>query len=134
MIDRDQMFVLMLDAHPGFSELWNEFADKWSKELKGLPYHLLMSDVVRECSKMLAGGQKHHISKILEVVERWLLEGDPYVRNVAIIGFIEGIQNSSVHDGTEPKDFIQFLGPESSFWWRKVDRFWSHGELIIDDR
>ena len=134
MIERNQMFEPMLEAHPEFSELWKQFVDQWSSEPEGLPLYILISDVVRECSKMLARGQKYHIGKVLAVVERWLLEGDPYVRQAAIVGFIEDLQNGNIHEGTSPDDFVEFLGPESSFWWLKVERFFSHGEPIVDDR
>ena len=128
------MFEPMLEAHPEFSELWDEFVKEWSSEPEGLPHYVLISDVVRECSKILASGQKYRIRKVLSVVERWLLEGDPYVREAATVGFIEDLQNGNLHEGTTPEDFVEFLGPECSFWWKKVERFFSHGEPILDDR
>lgn len=124
----------MLGVHSDFSKLWKEFTDEWSNEPEDLPHYLLISDVVRKCSKMLAEGEKHNVDRVFEVVERWLVEGDPYVREAATVGFIEDLQNVNLHDGTEPRDFIQFLGPESSYWWTKVERFWSHGEPLVDDR
>lgn len=134
MIERSQMFEPMLEAHPEFSELWDEFIKEWLSEPEGLPYYTLISDVVRECSKILATGQKHRIRKVLSVVERWLLEGDKYVREAATVGFLEDLQNGNLHEGTTPEDFVEFLGPECSFWWKKVERFFSHGEPILDDR
>lgn len=134
MIHPDQMFVLILEAYPEFSSHWNEFYDEWSEEPVDFPYYLLISDLVRECSRLLAAGHEAEIRKIFDVVERWHLEGDPYVKEAAVIGFVEDLQNTNLHSGTSPDDFIQFLGPEGLYWWPKVERFWEHGELIVDDR
>ncbi len=77
---------------------------------------------------MLRDGQNEHVTNVLDVVESWLVEGDPYVREAATIGFIEDLQNPNLHTGTKPQDFFQFLGPESKLWWQKVERFWSRDE------
>ena len=134
MIDRDQMFEPMLEAHPAFASLWGSFVDEWSNDPEGLPHYILISDLVSECCRMLNDGEHEHIRRILAVVERWHTDGDENVQEAATVGFLEGLQNRNLHTGTEPTEFIQFLGPESSYWWTKVERFWTLGELLIDDR
>ncbi len=83
---------------------------------------------------LLSSGKTDEIRSIFSVVEQLILEGDPYVREAAIIGLLEDLQNGNLHQTTQPKDFIPFLPPESRFWWEKVDTFSKTGALIIDDR
>jgi hypothetical protein len=134
MIDRSQMFEPLIAVHPNLADTCKRSVDDWSGAPEDFPDYALISDLVTECSRMLAAGLENEIRTVMEVVERWHFEGDQYVREVATIGFLEGLQAKNMHDGTVPEDFITFLGPESAFWWRKVTRFWSHGELIVDDR
>ncbi|MCP9481724.1 hypothetical protein NNA36_07080 [Shimia sp. CNT1-13L.2] len=134
MINRDQMFEPILVAYPNFSSKWQEFVDEWAGDPEGLPNYLLISDLVRECSGLLSSGRTKELGQIFEVVETWLIEGEPYVKEAATVGFIEDLQNENLHVGTEPKDFVQYLKPESAFWWRKVEDFWQRGTLLVDDR
>ncbi|WP_162930117.1 hypothetical protein [Pseudophaeobacter sp. EL27] len=134
MINRKQMFEPIIVAYPNFYGKWQEFLDNWAGDLDGLPYYLLISDLVCECSELLSSGRTEELGKIFEVVERWLMEGEPYVKEAAIVGFIEDLQNENLHTGTEPKDFAQYLQSETAFWWGKVEDFWQHGTVLVDDR
>ena len=134
MITKDQMFEPLLAAVP---ELWahrTAFIMEWEGEAEGLPNYIFISEVVRECISMFDQGQEERVAKILDVVELWLKEGDPYVQEVATVGFLEDLQNENLHRKTRPEDFADLLGPESSFWWEKLNRFWQYGEVLHDDR
>jgi len=48
-----------------------------------------------------------------------LLEGDDYVRELAIHGFLEGFQTSD-----RPDDFVPYLLPVSKWWWEELELFW----------
>lgn len=98
-----------------------------------LPIYILMGDLVRGCSTHLQAGKKREIAGIFTLIERWIAEGDKYVHDMAIVGFIEDLQNANLHDGTQPEDFKEFLGPLSVRAWQKVDRFWSKSEPILRD-
>lgn len=134
MIERREMFVPLLEAHPELSVIWDPFVGEWKWHQDELPSYIFMPDLVQECSRMLARGQKYHVSKILQVVERWIVEGDAYVSEVATAGFIEDLQNGNHHEGTAPEDFLPLLGPASKYWWKKVDLRRSKGEPLVDDR
>lgn len=134
MLDRETFLSPLLDAYPGFRPQWEEFEAMWSGENTAAPYYILIGDLVQECSTLLRGNREAELARIFSVVERWLLEGDRYVHDIAIVGFLEDLQNTNLHRGTHPSDFERFLGPEGAYWWKKVDRFWSARELIVDDR
>lgn len=100
---------------------------------EGLPHYMLMGDFVEACSERLQQGRDDEIAGLFKQVERWIEQGDKYVSDLAVIGFIEDMQNGNIHNGTKPEEFIRFLGPRSRRYWDKVNRFWSHGEIIYPD-
>ena len=135
MIDRETMFEPLLEAQPGIRGLWEALVAEWPDlPASERPNYMLLGDIAIECSKMLADGRESDVAAVFAVAERWIVEGDEYVKNAAIVGFLEDAQNENLHRGTKPADFIRFLGPESLFWWKKVDGFWNRRELIVDDR
>ena len=132
MIKKDDMIPLMLEACPSFRPAWDEFAEEWRSE-NDKPLYLLMSSLARHLITILVAGDTASLSRAFAVVERWHVEGDGYVREAATVGLLEDLQNDSLHGGTTPKQFEPFLLPESLKFWRKVARFWSHGEIISDE-
>lgn len=134
MIQKGDMFEPLLAAYPAFKAQHDAFMDEWADDPEGLPNYLLLHDLARECPMLLASRRQAEVAKIFDVVENWLLNGDHYVQEAATVGFLESIQNTNLHKGTTPDDFLPFCGPEALFWWEKVARFWSHAELITDTR
>lgn len=134
MLTRETLFEPLLEAHPGFRPRWETFHAEWADHPKGLPCYLLMGDLVAECSALMRQGSETELTAIFAVVERWILEGDRYVHDAAIVGFLEDLQNTNLHDGTTPDQFVPFLKPESLRFWHKVERFWTTREPIVDDR
>lgn len=62
-----------------------------------------------------------------DVIERLHLEGDTYVRELATIGYLEGIQNAADADqiGGGATALEPFLGAESARWWQGLNAFWT---------
>src|SRR3546814_400719 len=83
------------------------------------PYTTLFRSI-----EQLISGTTAEFEAVFDVVERWHCEGDPYVKEAATIGFLEGIQNNSGHFGLDPRRFEPWLRPESRRWWDKLSRFW----------
>jgi hypothetical protein len=131
MIDRSQMFPILIEAFPAFGQRWNAFQAEWSGHPDGLPLYLLIGDLVRDCSALLRDGHEAEVAAVCAVAERWMLEGDDYVRIAAVVGFIEDLQNGNLHSGTRPADFLRFLGPESLRRWEAMNGFW---QMVSRDR
>jgi hypothetical protein len=109
-----------------------------------------MTELAGHLIDMLAAGDRERLERAFAVVERWHVEGDAEVKEIAAIGLLEDLQNGNLHEmdyrkrhrsmypslgkQTKPKDFEPFLLPRSLEWWRKVERFWSKGEIIREDR
>ncbi len=135
MITREEMFMPILEACPSFRATWEEFVAEWKDDPDGLPQYLALSDLARHVIGMLDRNETDGVKAIFSVVETWHLDGDPYVKEAATVGFLEDIQNTGLHKGsTTPNDILEFLLPETKYWWSKVEDFWEQGELIADDR
>jgi hypothetical protein len=132
VISRPEMMFLMLRACPSFEGKWNEFLEYW-KESPEPPLYLVLSDLARHLTAKLARGDISSFPAVFAVVERWLVEGDPYVKEAAAIGFLEGLQNKALHKGTEPAQFRPYLLPESAKWWDRLDGFWERSEILRGD-
>jgi hypothetical protein len=61
---------------------------------------------------------------IFGAIERVQLEGEHYVREAAVVGLLEDLQNLNLHTATEPEHFRPFLGPESVAAWDELYAFW----------
>ncbi|WP_288939949.1 hypothetical protein [uncultured Roseovarius sp.] len=134
MISKEQMFAPILIVTPSFAKTWEEFLIEWQNHSDGLPYYLALGELANHLIILLEGGKYNEIHQIFEVAEEWLISGDRYVKEATTVGFLENLQNNNLHKNTPPNDFVQFLKPETAFWWNKVERFWEHGELICDER
>ncbi len=132
MITKENMFVPLLHADPSFQPKWDEFCAEWESE-PDLPHYLALAELVRHLIGNLAIGSTERFDDVFDVVERWHVEGDKYVRDAATIGFLENLQNTNVHSVTEPADFERWLRPKSLRFWHKVEAFWSEGKIITDD-
>jgi len=132
-ITRDDMFAPLIEAFPEFQERLQEFEAEWAHNWEKRPYYSLLADLVIACSELLRSKRDAELPAIFSVVERWIIEGDRYVSEAAIVGFLEDLQNSNMHRQTTPADFERFLLPQSRRWWHKLDRFWNHREPLNDD-
>lgn len=129
------MFTLILEVCPSFRAASDEFVDDWKDDPDGLPQYLALSELARHVIGMLERNEIDGVKAIFRVVETWHLDGDPYVKEAATLGFLEDIQNTNLHKGsTAPNDFLELLLPETKYWWSKVEDFWEQGKLITDDR
>jgi len=53
MIDKEEMFELVLKACPSFKPAWEEFLDEWKDE-KDLPLYLALGDLSRHISSLVS--------------------------------------------------------------------------------
>ena len=131
LITRESMFEPLLKADHSFAPLWKAFAEEWKGEREP-PLYLALTSLARHLIGQLKAGDTDKFPAVFDVVERWHLQGDAYVREAASVGLLEDLQNTSLHEGTAPMDFEPWLRAESKRWWDKVDRFWSRGESLTD--
>ena len=132
MITRQQMFEPILIADPSFAQAWSTFVNEWRDESE-LPLYICLSAFARHLIGKLEEGDTSAFDAIFDVVERWHVEGDPYVREAASLGLLEDLQNGNLHRVTTPGAFLPWLRPVSRRWWDKVEAFWETGSPLRDD-
>ena len=125
------MLLPILEVSPSFRPDWERFIAEWEGESE-LPIYLVLSDLARHIATLLERGCTRELEEIFAVVESWHSDGDAYVREAATVGLLEDLQNPDLV-GIGSDQFEAYLGPESTRWWNKVEKFWEHGELIKDD-
>lgn len=131
MISKEEMFKPILAVSNGFRPIWNDFINEWGDEAE-LPQYLALSELARYVSQLVSECRTQELSDIFEVIERWLLEGDEYVREAAIVGILEDLQNTNVVGSDMPQKVQELLLPESRKQWAKVIEFWEGGRGISE--
>jgi hypothetical protein len=122
MITKEQVLPLLLESCPSFSDRWEEHRAFYKDE------ELLYLDLGEFAHHLVELQRTHRIEEfpaVFDVIERLHLEGDPYVKEAATIGALEGIQNVAGNSGVDPDEFVQYLQPESARWWRQLNNFWN---------
>ncbi|MEP7006666.1 MAG: hypothetical protein ABI810_11840 [Sphingomonas bacterium] len=129
-IPRERMFEPLLVADPSFQPAWERFCDEWRDEEVELPNYLALCDLARHLIGKLAAGETEAFPAVFDVVERWHVEGDPYVQEAATIGLLEDLQNEALHHTTRPGEFERWLRPVSRKFWARVAQYWADGTPI----
>ncbi|HEU0175738.1 MAG TPA: hypothetical protein VFV58_15860 [Blastocatellia bacterium] len=122
MITKEQVMPLLLNDCPSFSENWREHLALYGDE------QLITMDLGAFADHIIdlyEQNQTQEFPAVFDSIERLHIEGDDDVRVAAIIGLLEGIQNTSGHRGVDPEVFAPYLKPESAKWWKKLNDFWN---------
>ncbi len=96
MLTRQNMFKPLLEALPEARPLWEAFVLQW-KDVAEPPNYLFIGDLASHLTDRLEAGSTREVVAGLAVCERWLTEGDEYVREAAVVGFIEDLQAGPVY-------------------------------------
>ncbi|MEJ7757927.1 MAG: hypothetical protein WKF83_18040 [Nocardioidaceae bacterium] len=77
-------------------------------------------------------GATEELQRASAVIEALHTDGDEYVRELATIGYLEGIQTAASHtDDVSASDFEEYLGPESLRWWSGLNEFWAGRAVAV---
>lgn len=132
VITRDEMIGLLLKADPSLQSAWDEYLEDHGDLEQPLLY-LALAEFARSLKIKLQSQNTERFPEIFEVVERWHIEGDKFVRTAATVGLLEDLQNEHEYTTGRPDDFIRWLKPTTLRFWQKVEAFWRDGTLITDD-
>lgn len=131
MITRDQMFAPMLEACPTFLPVWEQFLASDDAAVKvgdyyaeGPLYYIALGDLSRHLVRELIDERTVHFQAVFDLVEVWIVDGDQYVSNAAVVGLLEGLQNVSGHSGVDAELFRPWLRPETSTAWDALNEGW----------
>jgi len=122
VITRDQVMPMLLAACPSFEQPWNDYVSDPTYDEELLYIHL--GEFARHMVSLQKAGHTAEFKAVFGVTEALHLEGDPYVREAATIGLLEGIQNVAGNSELDPESFFPYLLPESAKSWKKLNAFW----------
>lgn len=113
-----------LAACPTIGPAWQEYLTFWGDESDrgvfndaGVVAHHLVASYER--------GELSEFPAAFAVLETCLAEGDERVRELAMVGVIEDIQNIASHRVFGPSVFRDWLGPLSQAAWDEVVGWWN---------
>ena len=124
MIEKLEAMPILIEACPSFEDAWQTH----------------VSDYGNDVLHVAAGGFARHLLDLFEkkdltafpavgvVLERFLVEGSPFVRELAIVGVLESLQNTWANNQVDPETFFPYLGRESASAWKDLNRLWSGSE------
>ena len=115
MIHQEHLLTNLFDAFPAFVP---------DTDAVDLPY-IVLGEFARFVIDIFESGDSTELRKAIELIELLHTDGDPFVREAATIGLLEGIQNTWLARGAIPHGFEESLLPESRRWWDSLNGFWS---------
>jgi hypothetical protein len=125
VITREEVMPLLLEACPSFREHWETDAEEWGRdEERGRLYYIDSGELAAHLVKLVKATKTTEFPAIFDVIERFLVEGDEYVKELAAVGYLENIQNHADHAGIDPELFVRHLKPESRKAWDELNIFW----------
>ena len=119
-ITRSTMFNALLEADPSFQPQWDAFEKDYQEDPEP-PLYVALWTLADHIEKHLEAGQAETLDRIFQVVEQWHVEGDHFVSEAATIGLLESLQGRG-------GDYRQWMRPETTRWWDKLNRFWDSGD------
>lgn len=129
---------LLLEACPSFREAWEREVQEENLDEDspaGRLFYLDAGAVIRHLVQLRLDGVVDEFPAVFEVLERLVLEGDDYVQNLAIIGYLEGMQMMTVTGAAlDPEtDFRPFCTATLDTWWDRINRFWAGDATALND-
>ncbi|MGL6074726.1 MAG: DUF7674 family protein [Fimbriiglobus sp.] len=124
-LDRHLAVNVLSEACPECRTLWQSHPHEFYDEYGGTLLYTMLSQFARHMVKLLEQGDALALSRIFAAVEYLEIHGEHYVREAMMIGLLESVQNTNLHpNGTDPDDFREYVGIESSLCWDYVIHFW----------
>jgi hypothetical protein len=119
----DDVVPAFLAACPAAGPAWREHLAFWGDE----PDRGAYNDAAVIAHHLVDSFERGELSELpaaFAVLERCLVEGDEWARDLTMIGVIEDIQNIASHRPFGPGVFVAWLGPASRAAWDEVNGWW----------
>ncbi len=118
----NEIVPTLLAACPSANERWNDHLAFWGNDERGL-----YNDVgvfAHHAVEKFARGETEEFAALFDAVEDMLQSEDDRVKDLAVVGLIEDIQNVASHRPHGYIVFVPWLGPRSREAWAEVDHAW----------
>lgn len=121
MIKQDQVMQILVEACPSFAAEWHLHVQEHGNDL----LYAAAGAFADHLLALYRRGDLASLSAVAQAIERLHVEGSPWVKELATIGILEGVQNVWRNNQADPEYFAALLLPESQRWWRGLKNFWS---------
>lgn len=125
MIQKSEVMELLLNACPSYIKRWKEHSNFYYCNGEEQLLYIDLGDFSGHLVDLYTNNELNEFNQVFDIVELLLIDGDDFVKEAAIIGFLEGIQNIASNSGVKPTEFMRFLKPTSAKWWNNLNDFWS---------
>ncbi|GGL18919.1 DUF7674 family protein [Mangrovihabitans endophyticus] len=136
-VTAEEVPALLLAALPSLSQEWDEVADENADPGSpgGRLGYLDAAWVVGHLADRLAASDTSEFDAAFDFIEHLILHGDPYVSELGVIGYLEGMQMHTVTSrDLDPEAFRPWLRPLSAKHWEAINKFWDVGTPISNIR
>ncbi len=133
MIDKLQVMDLLLQACPSYKTRWNEYCKSCYSDGEERLFYVDVGDFAHHLVDSYKVNKTFEFHQVFDVIEQLHLYGDDYVKELATIGLLEGMQNVSLNNELDPNVFVPYLKPETKVWWDRLNDFWSGNITYIHD-
>jgi hypothetical protein len=131
VIIRDDIMDLVRALDPRFEEVAEVFLEDWADdpitERDGLPHYLYFAEIADVIGSDFAAGVEAKHRRTFHLIERFILEGEHYVSEAAVVGLLEDIQYALKRRQIPLERAHPLLLTESRYQWDDLIRFW--GEI-----
>lgn len=138
-IEAREVAGLVLRACPSFAKVWDEIEEENADEESpgGRLHYPDAAALLRHLAELHLNGTTHEFRAVFDLIERLVADGDQYVSELGVIGYLEGFQMQTIRQfGVDPEvAFRPRFGPLSNAWWDRLNRFWDgeHDALQVSD-
>jgi len=128
-IEPIQVIPLLLAACPSFESAWAaiEHENVDDEVPAGRLLYLDAAEFIRHIGQLQLAESTDEFNAVFDLIERFIVDGDDYVTNLGVIGFLESLQMATTTSlGLDPEvAFRSWFRPMSEAWWERLNRFWS---------
>lgn len=118
----DDVLPALLAACPAAIDAWKHHLEWWGDDERGnfndvavFAYHIVNSAIA---------GNKGEFPAFFQLLEKMVQDGDAQVKDLAVTGLIEDIQNISSNRIQGYATFESWLQPATRVAWRQVEAAW----------
>lgn len=133
-ITAEDVPALLRTSCPSFAEVWEDIREEYEDaDFPGGRFgYLDAAAFVRHLATLWRAGAVDKFGAVFDMIERLVTEGDEYVSELSVIGYLEGFQMQTATSlGLDPEvDIRPWLRPTSEANWRAINRFWEGGRPI----
>jgi hypothetical protein len=138
VIAPSQVIPMLLVACPSFQPEWEtvEEENRDDESPTGRLGYIDAGDFIRHLVQLHQDENTSEFPAVFAVIEQLLSDGDAYVQNLAVIGYLEGLQMRTVTDhGIDPAEaFGPYFGLAAWKWWGRINRFWDGDGSALMER